>query len=180
MSPTREKERWVECVPPGDSLPRLVCDHCGFIRYENPKVVVGSVVTLGDRYLMCRRAIEPRRGYWTLPAGFMELDETPAEGAAREAREEACAEIAIDGLLAVYSIRHIGQIQLIYRATLRSEVEPGPESEAVALLLWDEIPWAEIAFPSVRWALHQHRSLAGAPIGAPFGNPAGEDGRIGG
>jgi ADP-ribose pyrophosphatase YjhB (NUDIX family) len=167
-------------VPPGDALPRLVCDSCGFIRYENPKIVVGAVVTQDDRYLMCRRAIEPRRGFWTLPAGFMELGETPAEGAAREAREEACAEIAIDGLLAVYTIRHLGQVQLIHRATLLSSVEPGPESEAVALLRWDEVPWEEIAFPSVHWALRQHRSIAGKPLGAPFGNPPGEDGRLGG
>jgi ADP-ribose pyrophosphatase YjhB (NUDIX family) len=179
MSPRRLEERWVRRVPPGDSIPRLICDSCGFIRYENPKLVVGAVVTEGERYLMCRRAIEPRKGYWTLPAGFMELGEGPAEGAAREAREEACAEIAIDGLLAVYTIRHIGQVQMIFRARLTSGIEAGPESEAVALLRWEEIPWSEIAFPSVHWALHQHRQVGTAPLGAPFGNPVGEDGRLG-
>ncbi|HEY0420169.1 MAG TPA: NUDIX hydrolase, partial [Acetobacteraceae bacterium] len=95
---------FVRQVPEGDNRERLICPDCGHIAYENPKIVVGSVVAHGGSVLLCRRAIEPRRGYWTLPAGYMELGETVHEGARREAREEAEAEIALDGILAVYSI----------------------------------------------------------------------------
>lgn len=160
-------------TPEGDDRPRQVCGTCGFVNYVNPKIVVGSVVTFGDKILFCRRAIEPRRGFWTLPAGFLEEAESVEDGAAREAREEACAQIEIDGLLAVYSIPRISQVQLMFRARLVDPaIAPGPESLDVALLTWDEIPWNELAFPSVRWALEQHRAFeAGAP--APFGNPPG-------
>ncbi len=179
MTGKRLEESFRRVVPPGDSLPRLVCDSCGFVRYENPKIVVGSVVTHGELYLLCRRAIEPRRGFWTIPAGFLELGETPEEGARREAQEEASATLAIDGLLAVYTIRHISQVQMIFRATLEGGVHaPGPESEATELVPFDAIPWGDLAFPSVHWALRQHRSLAGAPLGAPFRNPPGEEGRV--
>jgi ADP-ribose pyrophosphatase YjhB (NUDIX family) len=158
-------------VPPGDDRERLVCDHCDFVRYENPKIVVGSVVSYDERLLLVRRAIEPRRGHWTLPAGFLELGETPEEGAAREAFEEAQAEIAIDGLLSVYTIRHISQVQLIFQARLRRPtIAPGPESLEVGLFSFDEIP-DELAFPSVRWALDHHAQRRGRPPGAPFGNP---------
>ncbi len=164
-------------VPDGDSLPRAVCDTCGFINYVNPKIVVGSVVTYGDRFLMCRRAIEPRRGFWTLPAGFMEEKETSEEGAAREAMEEANAHICVRDLLAVYNIPRISQVQLMYRAELLSEaVSAGPESLEVALFTWDEIPWDELAFPSVYWALHQFRSVVDEERIVPFGNPPGETG----
>ena len=145
-------------VPEGDNRERAVCPDCGFIAYENPKIVVGAVCRWDERILLCRRAIEPRAGFWTLPAGYLELNEATAEGAAREAWEEARAEIAIEGLLAVYDIPRLSQVQLIYRAALKSpNVEPGPESLEVRLFDWDEIPWAEIAFPSVHWALHQFR-----------------------
>ncbi len=164
-------------VPDGDSLPRAVCDTCGFINYVNPKIVVGSVVTYGDRFLMCRRAIEPRHGFWTLPAGFMEEKETSEEGAAREAMEEANAHIRVRDLLAVYNIPRISQVQLMYRAELLSEaVSAGPESLEVALFTWDEIPWDELAFPSVYWALHQFRSVVDEERIVPFGNPSGETG----
>ncbi|MBU6373063.1 MAG: NUDIX domain-containing protein [Alphaproteobacteria bacterium] len=160
-------------TPEGDDRQRQVCGTCGFINYVNPKIVVGSVVTHGDKILFCRRAIEPRRGFWTLPAGFMEEGETVEEGAMREAREEACATIEIDGLLAVYSIPRISQVQLMFRARLvDSAVAPGPESLEVALLGWDEIPWSELAFPSVKWALEQHRAMLAGATG-PFGNPPG-------
>jgi len=165
-------------TPDGDNRPRLVCDSCGFISYENPKVVVGSVCTLGDRFLLCRRAIEPRRGYWTLPAGYLEVHETTADGARREAQEEACAEIEIDGLLAVYNIPRISQVQVIYRARLVSpDVAAGPESQEVGLFLWDEIPWDDLAFPSVRWALHHHREVAGHAEFPARTNPPGEFGQ---
>ena len=119
----------VRRVPEGDDRPRLVCDACGFIRYENPKIVVGSVATWEGRILLCRRAIEPQSGFWTLPAGFLELHEDPAEGARREAEEEAEAEIVIDALLAVYTIPRISLVQLFYRAHL-AQPEIGPGSRA--------------------------------------------------
>jgi ADP-ribose pyrophosphatase YjhB (NUDIX family) len=143
-------------IPDGDNRKRQVCPDCGFINYENPKIVVGSVVAWEDRILLCRRAINPRRGFWTLPAGYLELNESASAGAAREAWEEAQATIAIDGLLAVYSIPRISQVQLIYRARLTSPaVAAGPESLEVALFGWDEIPWGYLAFPSVKCALDQ-------------------------
>ncbi len=169
----------VQEVPEGDSLLRLVCPDCGFIAYENPKIVVGSVVTHGDRVLLCRRAIMPRRGYWTLPAGFLELHESPIEGAMREAWEEACAKIAIDALLAVYTIRHPSQVQLMYRARLASpDFAAGPESLEVQLFPWDQIPWSELAFPSVRWALEASRTVENERTFAPRTNPPGESGAL--
>ena len=168
---------FVRKVPPGDNLPRLVCADCGFVNYENPKVVVGSVTTWDDKILMCRRAIPPRSGFWTLPAGYLELHETTADGAVREAWEEALARIEVDALLGVYSIRRSSQLHLIYRARLLSpDVAPGPESEAVALLSWDEIPWDHLAFPSVRWALHHFREVRDERVFAPRTNPPGETG----
>lgn len=166
-------DNFLRQIPEGEDRERDVCGTCGFINYVNPKIVVGSVVTFGDKILFCKRAIEPRKGFWTLPAGFMEERETAEEGAAREAMEEACAKIEIDGLLACYSVPRISQVQLMYRARLVDEnIAAGPESTEVALLTWDEIPWKELAFPSVVWALqHYEQWLAGAP--APFGNPPG-------
>jgi len=145
-------------VPEGDNRERKVCPDCGFIAYENPKVVVGAVCRWGERILLCRRAINPRSGYWTLPAGYLELNESTSAGAAREAYEEAQAEIAIEGLLAVYDIPRISQVQLIYRASLVTPaIAPGPESLEVRLFAWEEIPWPDLAFPSVRWALDHYR-----------------------
>lgn len=168
-------------VPDGDDRERLVCGDCGYIAYSNPKIVVGSVVEGDDgRILLCRRAIEPRSGFWTLPAGYMEERETSEAGAAREAAEEAGAVIAIDGLLAVYNIPRISQVQLIYRARLVDPtVAAGPESLEVRMFAWDEIPWADLAFPSARWALQAWRETAGRPLGAPSVNPPGETGNYG-
>jgi len=171
--------RFERRVPEGDDRERLVCVDCGFVRYDNPRVVVGSVATWGDRVLLCRRAIEPRKGLWTLPAGFLELGEPVAEGAKREAREEACAELELDCVLAVYTIPHISQVQIFYRARLVDpDVAAGPESEEVALFRWEEIPWDEIAFPSVRWALHQHHNVRDRATFAAFENPPGETGKL--
>ena len=171
----RPGSAFVKRIPEGDTRSRLVCDTCGFVRYENPKIVVGSVVAHGDRILLCRRAIDPRSGFWTLPAGYLELNETAAEGAAREAYEEATARIEIDRLLAVYSIPRISQVQLIYRAHLLDpDLKPGPESTEVGLFEWEEIPWKEIAFPSARWALGHFRETVGLQDFAPRGNPPGE------
>jgi ADP-ribose pyrophosphatase YjhB (NUDIX family) len=164
-------------IPEGDGLPRKVCDHCGFVAYENPKIVVGSVVRADDTVLLCRRAIEPRRGFWTIPAGYMELNETPEEGAIREAHEEAGARIAIERLLAVYSVPRISQVQLIFRATLEDRgLEAGPESLELRLFRWDDIPRDELAFPSVHWALNHEREAAAGASPVPFGNPAGAAG----
>ncbi|HYC03001.1 MAG TPA: NUDIX hydrolase [Azospirillaceae bacterium] len=165
----------IRTVPPGEDRERLVCPDCNFIAYENPKIVVGSVAAWQDRILLCRRAIEPRSGYWTLPAGYMELNETSEQGAAREAWEEARASIRIDRLLAVYNIPRISQVQLIYRAELtRPEVEAGPESLEVALFRWEEIPWRDLAFPSAAWALKEFRARLGQADFPPGTNPPGE------
>ena len=166
-------------VPPGDNRERLVCGDCGYIVYDNPKIVVGSVVRHRGRYLLCRRAIEPRLGYWTLPAGYLELNETTEAGALREAWEEAQARIEIEGLLAIYNIPRLSQVQLIYRARLVGEAfAPGPESQAVELFGWDEIPWADLAFPSVRWSLDADRRLGDAAPFRPDTNPAGDVGNL--
>lgn len=164
-------------IPEGDSRERLVCGDCGWIHYVNPKIVVGAVVSHDGKILLCRRAIEPRRGFWTIPAGYMEERETSEAGAMREAQEEACAKIAIDQLLAVYNIPRISQVQLIYRATLaKPEIAPGPESLEVRLHDWNEIPWDDLAFPSVHWALNHHRAVEGKSGFAAFTNPPGEFG----
>jgi len=164
-------------IPDGDDRERLTCPDCGYIAYENPKVVAGAVVSVGAQILMCRRAIEPRKGFWTLPAGFLELHETPEEGARREAWEEARARIAIDALLGVYSIPRISQVQLIYRATLAEPgFDAGPESVEVRLFDWADIPWNELAFPSVRWALDEYRTRLGQSGFAPGVNPEGMTG----
>jgi ADP-ribose pyrophosphatase YjhB (NUDIX family) len=171
--------RFQRRVPLGDDRSRLVCTDCGFVQYENPKIVVGSVATWQGRILLCRRAINPRRDFWTLPAGYRELGEEAGAGALREAWEEARARLAIDQLLAVYTIRRLSQVQLIFRATLvDGSFEPGPESLEVGLFAWDEIPWDELAFPSVRWALEHHRELAGEAVFAPRGNPPGAVGNF--
>ena len=137
-------------MPPGDSLPRYVCDACGEIHYQNPRMVVGTVVEHQGRVLLCRRAIEPRYGYWTLPAGFMENDETAAQGAQRETLEEAGARIEIVAAFSLISVPRVNQVHLFYRArVLELGFKPGEESLEVAL--WEEaqIPWQEIAFRTV-------------------------------
>ena len=160
----------------GDERDRLTCRDCGYVAYENPKVVVGSVVAVGDGVLLCRRAIEPRHGFWTLPAGYLEMGETVEEGARREAWEEARARIALEGILAVYSIARLGQVQVMFRATLAEPgFEAGPESLEVRAFAWEDIPWDEIAFPTVRWALNAWREGAGHP-GPALLNPP-EDAR---
>ncbi|HEY8351829.1 MAG TPA: NUDIX hydrolase [Sphingomonadales bacterium] len=180
MSDGNDNPAFSRRAVPGDDLERMVCDRCGWIHYENPKIIVGSVVEVTDesglsQVMLCRRAIEPRRGFWTIPAGFMEEHETTEQGARREAREEACADIEVRDLLAIYSIPRISQVQLIYRARLaRPEFSAGPESLEVRLFSWDEIPWGELAFPSVHWALHHFAEARDRAVIAPFTNPAGE------
>jgi len=164
-------------VPEDDNRPREVCDSCGYVAYDNPKIVVGSVVAESGRVLLCRRAIEPRRGFWTLPAGYLEHGETLVEGAAREALEEAGATIRADGVLALYSISRIGQVQIMFRARFdgAAAFAPGVESLDVRLFAWDEIPWDELAFPTVRWALQAWRDAGDAPLGAPAQNPSSDE-----
>lgn len=168
---------FVRKTPEGDNRERLVCTDCGYVVYENPKVVVGAVCTWEDRILLCRRSIDPRKGYWTIPAGFLELHESTMEGARREALEEAEARLEFEGLLAVYNIPRISQVQVIYRARLQTpEVAAGPESEEVALFRWDEIPWEDLAFPSVHWALRHHAETRGQSVFSARTNPEGESG----
>ena len=160
-------------IPELDDRERHVCTACDVVHYSNPKVVVGSVCTLGDRLLLCRRAIAPSRGLWTIPAGYLENGETVEEGTRREAWEEARAEIALEGLIAVYSIKRIDQVQLLYKARLvRPEVSAGPESLEVMLTEWHDIPWDELAFPTVHWVLRRAAELRGqsGPF-VPVGNP---------
>jgi ADP-ribose pyrophosphatase YjhB (NUDIX family) len=172
-------EKFVRRIPDGDTTERYVCSDCGHIYYTNPKIVVGSVVAHDNRILLCRRSIEPRKGFWTLPAGFLEEHETPEEGARREAREEARAEITLEALLAVYSIPRLSQVQLMYRAHLTApEFSAGEESLEVDLFQWNDIPWSELAFPSVHWALGHYRETKDAQTFAPFANPPGETGNL--
>ena len=173
----RGKGPRVRKVPAGDNRKRLVCPDCDYVAYENPKVVVGVVATWEGKLLMCKRAIEPRRGYWTLPAGFMEIGEGPEEGAAREAWEEARASLEILDLLAVYSLPHISQLQLFFRARLLSgDVAPGHESEQVALFALDDLPAADLAFPSVHWAIEHFRQVRDSAAFPAFRNPPGGTG----
>jgi ADP-ribose pyrophosphatase YjhB (NUDIX family) len=160
-------------IPDGDDRERLVCGDCGFVLYENPKVIVGAVCTWEDRYLLCRRAIEPRVGFWTMPVGYLELGETTEQGALREVWEEACATAEIDGLLAIYSIPGISQVHMIYRARMTTpSFAAGPESQEVGLFAWDEIPWDSLAYPNVRWSLEYERQMKGRTDFPPRGVPA--------
>lgn len=129
---------------------RAVCPECGTIHYENPLNVVGTVPWWGDKVLLCKRNIEPRRGKWTLPAGFMELGETAAQGAVRETDEEAGAQIELGELLTVVSVPRVGQVHLYWLARLLSDrFVPGSETVEARLFAEDEIPWDEIAFKTV-------------------------------
>ena len=137
-------------VPPGDSLPRWVCDACGEIHYENPKLVVGTVPEHGGRLLLCRRAIEPRYGYWTLPAGFMENDESTGQAALRETLEEAGTAVQLGAPFTLLSIPRVNQVHLFYLARLDAlDFKPGEETLEVALFDEAGIPWREIAFRTV-------------------------------
>lgn len=141
-------------VPEGDSRLRDCCDACGAIHYVNPRIIVGTLPVLGHRILLCKRAIEPRLGFWTLPAGFMELGETTAEGAARETREEAGANMTLGPLYAMIDVVAAEQLHIFYLGTLQNEhFDPGPESLEVRLFTHDTIPWDDLAFQTVRQTL---------------------------
>lgn len=162
-------------VPAGDNRERLVCDGCGFVDYVNPKVVVGAVCLWDDRLLLCKRAIEPRKGYWTMPAGFLEERESVEEGAAREAREEAGVDIEIGPLLGIWSVPRISQVHITFVARMRTATfERGEESEEVRFFTWDEIPWTDLAFPSVTGALRHFEKVRDQPVFRPFVGPLGD------
>ena len=138
----------------GDTKPRAVCPACHTVHYENPLNVVGTVPYFGDRVLLCKRNIEPRKGKWTLPAGFMELDETLAEGAARETVEEAGAQFEMEDLFSILNVARVGQVHVFYRARLLNEgFDPGFETMEARLFTEADIPWDEIAFRTVRETL---------------------------
>jgi ADP-ribose pyrophosphatase YjhB (NUDIX family) len=141
-------------IPAADNRPRYVCDSCDTIHYQNPKVVAGCLVESDNRILLCKRAIQPRKGYWTLPAGFMELGETTLEAALRETREEAQADVTIDGLFAVFNLPHVDQIYMMFRARLlNSHYGAGEETLEARMFAQNEIPWDELAFTTIRHTL---------------------------
>jgi ADP-ribose pyrophosphatase YjhB (NUDIX family) len=144
-------------TPDGDHLPRYICDACGVIHYENPRLVVGCVPEYHGKILLCRRAIEPRRDFWTLPAGFMENGESMQAAAARESMEEALAKVEIGSLLAIVHVLQAHQVHVMFRARLLDpNVGIGPESLEVGLFDEQDIPWAEMAFRSVEFALRRY------------------------
>ena len=144
-------------VPADDTRPRAVCPACGTVHYENPLNVVGTVPYWQDQVLLCKRNIEPRYGFWTLPAGFMELGETTAQGAARETDEEAGAHIQMGPLFSLMNVMRVGQVHMYYLAPLTDTVfNPGPESIEARLFREDEIPWDDIAFRTVRETLKHY------------------------
>lgn len=144
-------------IPAGDALPRAVCDACGTIHYRNPKLVVGALPAWNDSVLLCRRAIEPRQGKWTLPAGFMENRETVAQAAVRETLEEANARVALGEMFTLLSVPHISQVHVIYLAQLLDlDFSPGEETLETTLFREEDIPWEEIAFRTIAVTLRHY------------------------
>jgi ADP-ribose pyrophosphatase YjhB (NUDIX family) len=158
-------DKTIVVTPIGDHLPRRICPGCGVVHYENPRIVVGCVPEHAGRILICRRAIEPRRGYWTVPAGFMENGETMEAGAARECFEEALASVEIGSLLALVNIPEAHQVHVFFRARLTtSAFGAGTESLEAKLVEATDIPWDDIAFPSTRFALERYLADRAAGI----------------
>ncbi len=158
-------------VPAGDSVSRMVCNKCDWIHYDNPRIIVTGLCTWENQVLLCRRAIAPRYGFWTLPGGFMEIGETIEEGACREVLEEAGAGVDIQNLLATYTVPRIGQVHMVFHAAMRSaDFLAGPESLDVRLvpLMEESIPWGDLAFPVNEWALRDLLSLHGQAPDQPF------------
>jgi ADP-ribose pyrophosphatase YjhB (NUDIX family) len=144
-------------VPLGDNRPRAVCDACGAIHYDNPKVVVGCLVVAGSSVLLCRRGIDPRSGFWTLPAGYLEKGETTEQGAVRETWEEARARVDIDSLYTIFDLPYISQIYMFYRARLRDgRFSAGEETAEARVFVERDIPWGELAFPVVDRTLEHY------------------------
>lgn len=147
----------IQNIPPDDNQLRHICSACGQVHYQNPKLVVGCLPLWEDRFLICKRDIEPRRGYWTLPAGYLECDETVAQGAARETREETGAEVVDLMPYRMYDIVHVHQIYFIFLARLRTPTfHPTEESSVVKLISEAQIPWEEIAFPVIQKILEDY------------------------
>lgn len=163
--------RVVQRVPEGDNLPRWVCDSCTTIHYENPRMIVGCVCEWEGKILLCRRAIEPRHGLWTVPAGFLENGETTAAGAQRETLEEAEARVHIDDLFSLYNLPHINQVYLLYRGHLvDGEIGAGIETIESRLFDESEIPWDQLAFITVRNTLrHYFSDRANGKFGTHIG-----------
>jgi ADP-ribose pyrophosphatase YjhB (NUDIX family) len=157
----------VKRVPPGDTLPRWICDQCGEVHYQNPRMVVGTIPEHEGRILLCRRAIEPRYGYWTLPAGFLENNESAGQGALRETAEEAGAPIELGAPFSMISVPYVNQVHVFYRARLLSlEFNPGEETLEVALFEEARMPWKDIAFRTVAQTLkHWFADRAKASFG---------------
>ncbi len=155
-------------IPEGDTLPRWVCASCGTIHYQNPKIVVGCLPDWQGRVLLCRRAIDPRHGLWTLPAGFLENGETIIAGAARETAEEASARVEVGELYTVISLPQINQVYVMFRARLVDlDFGPGPESLEVRLFEEDAVPWSELAFRTIARTLRLYfldRKLGAFPV----------------
>jgi ADP-ribose pyrophosphatase YjhB (NUDIX family) len=146
----------VRRVPPGDTLPRWVCDECGVVHYRNPLMVVGTIPERDGKILLCRRAIEPRYGYWTLPAGFLENDETTGQGALRETMEEAGARVELGEAFTLISVPRVNQVHLFYRARLLDlDFKPGEETLEVALYDESRLPWKDLAFRTVELTLRR-------------------------
>lgn len=144
-------------VPPGDNRERFVCEHCERVHYTNPRIVTGCLVTWEDQVLLCKRAIAPRKGFWTLPAGFLENGESAEDGAVRETWEEARAEVHLDDLYTLFSLPHISQVYMFYRARLKQpDFAAGDETDAIGLFGERQIPWDELAFPVVRETLEHY------------------------
>lgn len=144
-------------IPEGDDRPRYICNSCETIHYQNPRMVVGVVPTIDDKVLLCRRAIEPRKGFWTLPAGFMENGETSLAGAMRETWEEARAKVDNPSLYRMFELPYINQVYILYRGKIQDgQFAVGPESLEVKLFTESEIPWKEIAFPIVTDTLKEY------------------------
>lgn len=144
-------------VPPGDNRSRYCCASCGAIHYQNPNMVLGTIPAFGERVLLCRRAIEPRYGYWTLPAGFMENDETIAEGAMRETSEETGANVELGELYSVIDVPHVHQVHIFFRARMiDQQLDPGTETLEARLFAESEIPWEQLAFRTVEYTLRRY------------------------
>jgi ADP-ribose pyrophosphatase YjhB (NUDIX family) len=159
-------------VPADDNRERAVCTGCGAIHYENPLNVVGTVPVWGDQVLLCLRNIEPRRGLWTLPAGFLELGESTTAGALRETEEEAGAHVELQELFTVLNVVRVGQVHLFYRARmLDTHLDPGPETIEARLFREHEVPWDQIAFRTVRQTLeHFFADRRGGRFGVHMGD----------
>lgn len=158
-------------IPKGETLPRHVCDRCDTVHYQNPKVVAGCIAEWEDHILLCRRAIAPREGFWTFPAGFMEMGESTEDAAARETHEEADARVEITHLYALFTLVRVNQVYVVFRGRLQNgEYGIGPESSEVELVHPDKIPWDALAFPVVhevleRYVEDRHTGLFGVHFG---------------